>query len=223
MVGDCVEGFSSTKSGDIPLTNYSSEVGCQNCFTEKRSQRYRKPTMVASWFLAKNKDVSIQVNHLVGDLTLADMHMSPSNFRLSRLKWCPPPTGYFKMNVDGTVNFDWRRSGVGGVLKDTDINKLLSFSRALGPYSPILAEIFAIKAGLVAFFDSVWRDKGIMILKIDSFLVVKWINSPELCPVHLVDLITEIQKTVVHSNIIIKHIGRCINEEADCLIKSGIG
>ncbi|XP_039003298.1 uncharacterized protein LOC120130004 [Hibiscus syriacus] len=181
--------------------------------------RYR----VASWFLAKNKDVSIQVDNLVGDISLADFHKSPSNFRLSRLKWCPPPTGYFKMNVDGAVNFDWRRSGIGGVLKDADKNKLVSFSRALGPCSPILAEIFAIKVGLAMFFESVWRDKGILILESDSFLAVNWINSPEICSVHLVDLISEIQKTIVQSNIIIKHISRCINVEVDCLAKSGIG
>ncbi|XP_039058529.1 uncharacterized protein LOC120202126 [Hibiscus syriacus] len=131
--------------------------------------------------------------------------------------------GYFKMNVDGAVNFDWRRSGIGGVLKDADKNKMASFYRALRPCSPILAEIFAIKVGLEVFFESVWRDKGILILESDSFLVVKWINSPELCPVHLVDLIIEIQKIVVQSNVIIKHISRCTNVEANCLAKSGIG
>ncbi|KAE8705946.1 Autophagy-related protein 18b [Hibiscus syriacus] len=153
---------------------------------------------VISWFLAKNKDVSIQVDSLVGDLTLADLHKSPSNFRSSRVKWCPPPT-------------------------DTDKNRLVSFYRALGPCSPILAEIFAIKVGLEVFFESVWTDKGFLILESDSFLVVKWINNPKLCPVHLVDLITEIQKTVVQSNVIIKHISRCTNVEADCLAKSRIG
>ncbi|KAE8713997.1 Zinc finger FYVE domain-containing protein 26 isoform 2 [Hibiscus syriacus] len=77
--------------------------------------RYR----VASWFLAKYSNISIPLDCLVGELTLADQHRIPSRSVLSESKWCPPP-GFLKLNVDGAVNFDWRCSGIGGVLRDAD-------------------------------------------------------------------------------------------------------
>ncbi|KAE8698308.1 putative inactive serine/threonine-protein kinase lvsG-like [Hibiscus syriacus] len=52
----------------------------------------------------------------------------------------------------------------------------------------------------------VWRDKGSPILESDSLLALKWINNPELSPVLYVDMITEIQKSVMQFNVIIRHI-----------------
>ncbi|XP_039009490.1 protein GRIP-like isoform X1 [Hibiscus syriacus] len=75
---------------------------------------------------------------------------------------CPPPPGFLKMNVDGAVHFDWRCSGIGGILRDAENKRLAFFSRASGPGPPILAEILAIQTGLDLFFNSVWKDKVLL-------------------------------------------------------------
>ncbi|KAE8710701.1 peptidyl-prolyl cis-trans isomerase CYP20-2 [Hibiscus syriacus] len=46
-----------------------------------------------------------------------------SKLGMNKPKWCSPPTGFFKMNVDGAVNFDWRCSGIGVVLRDAENNR----------------------------------------------------------------------------------------------------
>ncbi|KAE8716013.1 RNA binding protein, putative isoform 2 [Hibiscus syriacus] len=72
-----------------------------------------------------------------------------------------------EVNVDGAVAFDWKRSGIGGVLKDAENNKLAFFSRS----------------DMTLHSDSCR----------DCCNQSWWINNPELCPVLYVDMITEIQ------------------------------
>ncbi|KAE8665581.1 Cell division control 2 isoform 1 [Hibiscus syriacus] len=88
---------------------------------------------------------------------------------------------FFKLNIDGAVNFDWRYSGIGGVLRDVNSKRLKFFSRSTGLGPPILAELKAIHAGLDLFLKSTWRDKGSLILESDSYNALKWISNPESC------------------------------------------
>ncbi|KAE8698884.1 Phospholipid-transporting ATPase 3 [Hibiscus syriacus] len=116
-----------------------------------------------------------------------------------------------------------RFSGIGGVLRDAENNRLSSFSRATGPGPPILAEILAILEGLNLFINSEWRDKGRLILESDSSTALKWINNLQTCPVHYADLVRAIKETMLQFNVITTLVKRCTNDEVDGLAKSGIG
>ncbi|KAE8713501.1 hypothetical protein F3Y22_tig00110206pilonHSYRG00009 [Hibiscus syriacus] len=58
---------------------------------------------LAKWFLAKYPLVSIQVDSLIGDPSLADHFSAPKVLNSIVYCWNPPLVDYFKMNVDGAV------------------------------------------------------------------------------------------------------------------------
>ncbi|KAE8666395.1 Surfeit locus protein 5 subunit 22 of Mediator complex [Hibiscus syriacus] len=64
--------------------------------------RYR----VASWFSTKNSNFPILLDWLMGDLTLVDLHRTPTKKVSPKSHWCPPLSDFFKVNVDGVVSSD---------------------------------------------------------------------------------------------------------------------
>ncbi|KAE8735025.1 Betaine aldehyde dehydrogenase [Hibiscus syriacus] len=88
---------------------------------------------LATWFITNSKDVSILKDSLISDPTIGD---SCTNSRCSIIEivsWSPPPKGFIKLNVDAVVNGDWRKSGVGGILRDEDGSVMGSFQEPSGP------------------------------------------------------------------------------------------
>ncbi|KAE8732842.1 Myosin-3 [Hibiscus syriacus] len=82
--------------------------------------------------------------------------------------WSPPPKGFIKLNVDVATSGDWKRSGIGGILRDDAGSIIGSFHEASGLGSPTLMELKAVQKGL-SFFDS-FRGciKGRLIIESDS-------------------------------------------------------
>ncbi|KAE8674621.1 hypothetical protein F3Y22_tig00111741pilonHSYRG00005 [Hibiscus syriacus] len=58
---------------------------------------------LAKWFLAKFPNVNIQVDLLIGDPSIADRFPTKSYKRKKAIYWSPPPTDFFKFNVDGAT------------------------------------------------------------------------------------------------------------------------
>ncbi|KAE8671439.1 hypothetical protein F3Y22_tig00111952pilonHSYRG00040 [Hibiscus syriacus] len=73
---------------------------------------------LASWFLAKYKDISIPKDSLISDPSIGDSHSSYKFLKSSIFPWCPPPIGFIKLNVDAATSSDWKKSGLGGILRD---------------------------------------------------------------------------------------------------------
>ncbi|KAE8707901.1 hypothetical protein F3Y22_tig00110370pilonHSYRG00013 [Hibiscus syriacus] len=118
---------------------------------------------LAKWFLAKFPKANIQVDLLVGDPRLADSLAVLSHKRKIDQCWFPPPPDFYKFNVDGAVRGDGLQGGTGNVLKDSNGSILISFSKAMGPGPPLLAELKAIKEGMDLFLNSGWVLKGDLI------------------------------------------------------------
>ncbi|KAE8714716.1 Cell number regulator 5 [Hibiscus syriacus] len=129
---------------------------------------------LAKWFLAKYPLLSIQMDSLIGDPSMAD-NISAAKDLHRVVCWSPPPVGFFKLNVDGAVTSVGLLAGIGGILRDWNRNKLMSFSEKVGP-TPILAELKAIKRGLDLFLSSEWVLKGKLIIESDCKLAVEWIG-----------------------------------------------
>ncbi|XP_039066672.1 uncharacterized protein LOC120212445 [Hibiscus syriacus] len=137
--------------------------------------------------------------------------------------WNPPPVDYFKMNVDGAVCSVGMMAGIGGILRDWNRVTLLSFSESVGPTTPILAELKAIKKGIDIFVSSDWVLKGRLIIECDSKTTVDWIINQVSAPVFLSNLVKETVASVSLIHAIVRWIHRSCNCEADKLAKEGIG
>ncbi|KAE8724657.1 hypothetical protein F3Y22_tig00010050pilonHSYRG00024 [Hibiscus syriacus] len=178
---------------------------------------------IASWFVARFNDVQINFDSLVGDPSLADRIHTKISKKKKVICWSPPPHDFFKFNVDGAVRGDGLQGGIGGVLKDSNCSILASFSMAVGPGPPMLAELKAIKQGIDVFLSSEWETKGRLILESDCRKAVDWILIPISAPTFCSSLVEEIGAYVSARGFIINWIPRSCNWEADKLAKEGIG
>ncbi|KAE8716020.1 hypothetical protein F3Y22_tig00110156pilonHSYRG00217 [Hibiscus syriacus] len=178
---------------------------------------------LANWFLAKYPKANIQVDLLVGDPRLADsIGVCPPKLRKDTC-WLPPPPDFFKFNVDGAVRSDGLQGGIGGILRDSNDSKLISFSTAVGPGPPLFAELKAIKEGIAVFLSSHWAGKGRLVLESDCSTVVDWILRPFLTPSFFRSLVGDIAALVSAKDILVRWVPRSCNCEADKLAKEGIG
>ncbi|XP_039015582.1 uncharacterized protein LOC120145964 [Hibiscus syriacus] len=126
-----------------------------------------------------------------------------------------------KANVDAVVSGDWKKSGIGGILRDDVGSVLGSFQEATGPGPPTLLELKAIKKGLT-FFDSLrQRFKKRLIIESDSKLTVVWVKNIDRCPNVYVSIVKDVRLRALEG--VIRWVARTTNIEADGLAKAGIG
>ncbi|KAE8711371.1 Ethanolamine-phosphate cytidylyltransferase [Hibiscus syriacus] len=102
--------------------------------------------------------------------------------RMKVQEWLPPPLPFFKVNVDGAISGDGLLGGMGGILRDSESKILGSFSLAVGPGPPPLAEMKAIEKGIEFFLSSEWVTQGRLIIESDCKTVVDWILLPTSSP-----------------------------------------
>ncbi|KAE8698358.1 hypothetical protein F3Y22_tig00110597pilonHSYRG00041 [Hibiscus syriacus] len=138
---------------------------------------------LASWFLAKNKDVSIHKDSLITDPSLADSYSPYSLLKFSSIPWVPPPAGFFKLNVDAAISNDWKKSSIGGIWRDHSGTVLGFFQESAGPGPPTLLELKAIQRGISFFASAQGEVKDRLIVESDSRVAVNWINNVDSCPV----------------------------------------
>ncbi|XP_039006345.1 LOW QUALITY PROTEIN: uncharacterized protein LOC120133923 [Hibiscus syriacus] len=126
---------------------------------------------LASWFPAKYKDISIPKDSLISEPSLGDFHSSYNFLKSSIIPWCPPSIGFIKLNVDVVTSSDWKKSGLGGILRDHLGAILETFQEIEGPGPPTLKELKAIQRGFV-FVSSIqgWENFR-LIVESDSMIV----------------------------------------------------
>ncbi|XP_039009369.1 uncharacterized protein LOC120137754 [Hibiscus syriacus] len=171
------------------------------------------------WF----NDVPIPLDSLVGDLKLADSMSRQRKACTQPTCWIPPPDGFLKLNVDGAMVLGWGKGGIGGLIRDSCGVLLQWFSESVGGGPPIMAELLAIKRGLCLMEDLGAVPNQRFILESDSCNALKWIKNPGLCTPMFQSLVKEIVSLLEGKDIIIRHVLRAANWEADKLAKDGIG
>ncbi|KAE8710201.1 Anaphase-promoting complex subunit 2 [Hibiscus syriacus] len=107
------------------------------------------------------------------------------------------------------------QGGIGGVLKDSNGSILISFSKAVGPGPPLLAELKAIKEGMDLFLNSGWELKSRLILESDCKTSVDWILRPFEAPSFCCSLVGELGDLISAKDIVVRLVPRACNWEAD--------
>ncbi|KAE8663365.1 Nudix hydrolase 3 [Hibiscus syriacus] len=87
---------------------------------------------LASCYLAKYKQVLISKDLLISDPSLGDSCSPNSKLIATVINWSPPPKGFIKLNVDAATTTDWKRSGIGGVLRDDNGTIIDSYKESAG-------------------------------------------------------------------------------------------
>ena len=65
------------------------------------------------------------------------------------VRWVPPSEGAIKLNVDGSSRGNPGRAGCGGLLRDENGNCIAGFVGYIGFAGSLLAELMAIRHGLL--------------------------------------------------------------------------
>ncbi|KAF7815070.1 Ribonuclease H protein [Senna tora] len=85
---------------------------------------------------------------ITSERPLHDVHKVKLTKPIRLVKWKAPTPGTFKINVDGSSRGNPGKSGVGGLIRDSNGTMMVGFSVSFGFNDILYAELFAIKYGL---------------------------------------------------------------------------
>ncbi|KAL4340045.1 hypothetical protein GQ457_08G025380 [Hibiscus cannabinus] len=139
------------------------------------------------------------------------------------LSWKAAPVGFLKLNVDGAMLKNDLIGGIGGILRNSERKQLDIFFEPIRQGPPILDELLALKYGLEAFSN---LNSGLnmqLIVECDNKVAVEWILNPMKFPSSFVSLVRIIAELIRTKNVLLRHILRVCNVDADVLAKKGIG
>lgn len=134
------------------------------------------------------------------------------------VKWSKPPSGWIKLNSDGSSRNNAGSLGGGGILRDMDGNFKAAFSAHFGVGTNNGAELRAMLEGIrlckrLSFFN--------VIIESDSKLVVDWVRSGNCTLWYLWDYWNEFISEMQGMDIRVLHQFSEGNQVADFLAKQG--
>ncbi|XP_073057420.1 uncharacterized protein [Primulina eburnea] len=98
--------------------------------------------------------------------------------RMAIVRWLRPPSGCFKLNVDGRSRGISRDSSAGGVVRDDSWRVVFSFSEFIGAGSSLRTELWAVWRGLLLCSDHSFFPLWI---ELDSLTSIQLIFSRRCC------------------------------------------
>ncbi|KAK9030650.1 hypothetical protein V6N11_032067 [Hibiscus sabdariffa] len=137
--------------------------------------------------------------------------------------WEAPPSGFMKLNVDGAMVSDGSKGGIGGIIRNSRGDCLAKFSLSTGSGPPIMAKLEAILHGLKVFFSKKEFARFRLVVECDCAVAIDWISSSVTCPSIFEPLVRSCRELVYSHSVVIRHVSRFLNVEADLLAKEGIG
>ena len=139
-------------------------------------------------------------------------------------QWCPPPIGYYKVNVDAAVSNKDQMAGLGAVIKDSGgkiVAAGISQAHLRGNVSYTEAEAEALQWGL-----KVTREAGLnsVIIETDCLEVAELINNTKGSKTEIFWTIADIRnQRRDYQKVIVQHVSRNCNAYAHCLAKFALG
>nr|XP_023873208.1 uncharacterized protein LOC111985788 [Quercus suber] len=130
--------------------------------------------------------------------------------------WKPPPSGMFKLNVDGAVFADQKAAGVGALIRDEEGKVIGALSKKItAPLKALEIEAKAVEVGLQFAKDLSIQE---FILEGDSLLVINALKELSLPPSSVAAIISS-SMSVSHEfrKIVFSHVRRQGNRPAHSL------
>ncbi|KAF7820661.1 ribonuclease H [Senna tora] len=90
----------------------------------------------------------IYMASVTSERPLHDVHKVKLTKPIRLVKWKAPAPGTFKINVDGSSRGNPSKSGVGGLIRDSNGTMMAGFLVSIGFNDILYAELFVIKYGL---------------------------------------------------------------------------
>ncbi|KAE8692380.1 hypothetical protein F3Y22_tig00110840pilonHSYRG00213 [Hibiscus syriacus] len=147
----------------------------------------------------------------------------PIGYAKSFESWLSPSRGFLKFNVNGAMQVDGSKGGIGGILRDQDGNLIMSFSAPIGSGSSVQAEILAIDFAIKLFMDSRWFKAYRLIVESDCAVVVNWLSNPSTILSEWASLLHPIIASLFQEKNLVNHISRRCNSLADQRAKQASG
>ena len=127
--------------------------------------------------------------------------------------------GWLKLNTDGAANGVLGLAGGGGVVRDENGNWVIGFSRRLGKASSFLAELWALRDGLLLCQQ---LNSPKIIVELDAKSLVDAFNNPSYANTVISPLFEDCRQLLLQlPHCRIKHIFREANGCADRLANIG--
>jgi ribonuclease HI len=136
--------------------------------------------------------------------------------------WTPPPTGFVKLNIDGSVLRNPGHASSGGLLRDSNGNWIQGFSHFLGITNSLVAELWGLRDGL-----TLARDLHIsrLVVELDAKAVIDLLKPVPRTPfvTHPYSALIDDCRCLLHTfeRVVIQHAHRESNFCMDLLAKEG--
>ena len=138
---------------------------------------------------------------------------------VKRMCWGKPNMGWLKLNTDGATNGVMGLARGGGVVRDENGNWVIDFSRRLGNASSFLAELWALRDGLLLCQQ---LNSPKIIVEMDAKSLVDAFNNPSYTNTVISPLFEDCKQLMFQlPHCRIKHIFRKANGCADSLANIG--
>ena len=136
-----------------------------------------------------------------------------------QVKWTKPPTGWVKLNTDGTMYGNPVKVGGGGVLRSSSGDWICGFVRRMGSTSSTVAELWALK-------DVLTMAKRIGIenicIEMDAKLIVQLVSRLAMVNLMLEPLLSDCRNLIqTFPSSSVTHVFREANGCADRLARMG--
>ena len=89
------------------------------------------------------------MNHVLEFIYCVHSPRSPIQKISRRLRWERPPTGWKKLNTDGSYLGGLDRAGCGGLVRDEQGEWVVGFTRHIGSTNSFIAELWGLREGLL--------------------------------------------------------------------------
>ena len=139
---------------------------------------------------------------------------------LQFIRWQVPPDPYIKLNTDGSAIGNLRLAGAGGLLRNSSGEWISGFSLYLGLTSNNMAELAAIRRGLILAWDMGFK---FIHLELDSMTVFTWlIATTDSYPTNMLPLICDCRNLLARAwEVHVLHVYHEANACVDALAKWG--
>lgn len=92
-----------------------------------------------------------------------------------QVRWEKPNPGWVELNTDGSSTASSGTSGGGGLIRDDRGNWVVGFSRKIGKVNSFLAEIWALRDGLILCNQ---LNLNAVMVELDAKALVDALNNP---------------------------------------------